>query len=88
VFNFPGRPRSESRNQLALNLARQDVRDYVFQFLDNLLSTNAIAFLRWDYNRNWSELGWDAVATDEQKEVYIKYVENLYSILHELRQTP
>jgi alpha-galactosidase len=85
VLNFAGRPRSESRNQLVLNLARQDARDYVFEFLDNLLSTNDIAFLKWDYNRNWSEPGWDAVATDEQKEVYVKYVENLYSILRELR---
>jgi alpha-galactosidase len=85
VLNFSGRPRSESRNQLVLNLARQDVRDYVFQFLDNLLSKNDIAFYKWDYNRNWSEPGWDAVATDEQKEVYVKYVDNLYSILRELR---
>jgi alpha-galactosidase len=85
VLNFVGRPRSESRNQLVLNLARQDVRDYVFHFLDNLLSTNDIAFLKWDYNRNWSEPGWDAVARDKQKEVYVKYVENLYSILRELR---
>jgi alpha-galactosidase len=85
VLNFPGRPRSESRNQLVLNLARQDVRDYVFQFLDDLLSKNDIAFYKWDYNRNWSEPGWDAVATDEQKEVYVKYVDNLYSILRELR---
>jgi alpha-galactosidase len=85
ALNFAGRPRSESRNQLVLNLARQDVRDYLFQFLDNLLNTNDIAFLKWDYNRNWSEPGWDAAATDEQKEVYVKYVDNLYSILRELR---
>jgi alpha-galactosidase len=85
VLNFAGRPRSESRNQLVLNLARQDVRDYVFQFLDDLLSKNDIAFYKWDYNRNWSEPGWDAIATDEQKKVYVKYVENLYSILRELR---
>lgn len=85
ALNFPGRPRSESRNQLVLNLARKDVRDYVFHFLDDLLSKNDIAFYKWDYNRNWSEPGWDAVATDEQKEVYVKYIENLYSILRELR---
>ncbi len=29
VLNFPGRPRSEQRNQLVLNLARPDVRAYV-----------------------------------------------------------
>jgi alpha-galactosidase len=85
VLNFPGRPRSEQRNQMVLNLARQDVRDYVFHFLDDLLNKNDIAFYKWDYNRNWSEPGWDAVATDRQKEVYVKYIENLYSILRELR---
>ncbi len=85
VLNFTGRPRTEQRNQLVLNLARQDVRDYVFGFLDNILSHNQIAFLKWDYNRNWSEPGWPAVAPDEQKEVYVEYVRNLYSILRELR---
>ena len=85
VLNFTGRPRSEQRNQLMLNLARKDVRDYVFGFLDDILSHNQIAFLKWDYNRNWSEPGWPAVAPDEQKAVYIEYVRNLYSILRELR---
>jgi alpha-galactosidase len=85
VFNFTGRPRTEGRNQLVLNLARPDVRAYVFGFLDKLLTENQIAFLKWDYNRNWSEPGWPAVAPDEQKQVYVKYVENLYSILRELR---
>lgn len=84
VLNFPGRPRTEGRNQLVLNLARQDVRDYVYGFLDQLLSENKIAFLKWDYNRNWSEPGWPAVAPDEQKAVYVEYVRNLYSILQQL----
>jgi alpha-galactosidase len=85
VLNFTGRPRSEGRNQLMLNLARPDVREYVFQFLDKLLNENDIAFLKWDYNRNWSEPGWPAVAPEDQKKVYIDYVTNLYSILDELR---
>ena len=85
VLNFAGRPRTEGRNQLVLNLARPDVRAYVYGFLDKLLTENQIAFLKWDYNRNWSEPGWPAVAPDEQKQVYVKYVENLYSILRELR---
>ncbi|WP_183764310.1 alpha-galactosidase [Tunturibacter empetritectus] len=85
VLNFTGRPRSEGRNQLMLNLARPDVREYVFQFLDKLLDENDIAFLKWDYNRNWSEPGWPAVAPEDQKKVYINYIQNLYSILEELR---
>jgi alpha-galactosidase len=85
VLNFPGRPRSEERNQLVLNLARQDVRDYVYGFLDKLLTENQIAFLKWDYNRNWSEPGWDELPAGEQKRVYVQFTRNLYSILAELR---
>ncbi len=86
VLNFPGRPRTESRNQLVLNLARPDVRDYIFGFLDKILTENDIAFLKWDYNRNWSEPGWDQVPVDEQKKVYVEFIRNLYSILAELRK--
>jgi len=85
VLNFTGRPRTEGRHQLVLNLARPDVREYVFRFLDKLLNENDIAFLKWDFNRNWSEPGWPAVAPDEQKQVYINYVRNLYAVLEELR---
>jgi alpha-galactosidase len=86
VLNFPGRPRSEQRNQLVLNLARPDVRAYVFGFLDKLLTDNDIAFLKWDYNRNWSEPGWDQLPPDEQKKVYVAFTRNLYSILAELER--
>jgi alpha-galactosidase len=85
VLNFTGRPRSEGRNQLVLNLARPDVRAYVYGFLDKLLTENDIAFLKWDYNRNWSEPGWPAVAPEDQKKVYVDFIRNLYSILAELR---
>ena len=85
AMNFPGRPRTEARNQLLLNLAREDVKEYVFQWLDQLVSDNDIAFLKWDYNRNWSEPGWDAVAPEDQKKIYVAYVRNLYDILDKLR---
>jgi alpha-galactosidase len=85
VLNFPGRPRSEVRHQLVLNLARKDVRDYVFHALDKLLAENDIAFLKWDYNRNWSEPGWPEVVPDEQKRVYVDQIRALYGILHDIR---
>jgi alpha-galactosidase len=85
VLNFPDRPRTEQRNQLVLNLARPDVRAYVFDTLDKLLSNNDIAFLKWDYNRNWSEPGWDQVPIAEQKKIYVEFIRNLYGILAELK---
>ena len=86
AMHFPGRPRTEMRNQLMLNLARADVREYVFGFLDELVSKNQISFLKWDYNRIWAEPGWEEVPLAEQKTIYVRYVENLYSILAELRR--
>jgi alpha-galactosidase len=86
VLNFPGRPRSEQRNQLVLNLARPDVRNYILGFLDKLLTENDIAFLKWDYNRNWSEPGWDQLPAAEQKKVYVEFTRNLYAILAELKK--
>jgi alpha-galactosidase len=86
VLNFKGRPETQQRNQLVLNLARPDVHAYILGFLDKLLTENDIAFLKWDYNRNWSEPGWDQVPLAEQKQVYVEYTKNLYAILAELRQ--
>jgi alpha-galactosidase len=85
VLNFPGRQRSEGRNQLVLNLAREDVKAHLLDVLDRLLRENDIQFLKWDYNRNWSEPGWPDVAPEEQQKVYVAYVRNLYDILRELR---
>ncbi len=85
VMNFPGRPRSELRNQLVLNLARDDVREYIFGVLDKLASEYNIRYFKWDMNRTFSEPGWPEMAPDEQKELWVKYVWNLYAILDRLR---
>src|SRR6185437_15478618 len=85
VMNFPGRPRSELRNQLVLNLARDDVRDYILNALDKLASEYNIRYFKWDMNRTFAEPGWPEVAPDEQKTLWVKYVRNLYDIMDRLR---
>src|SRR5580692_2543432 len=42
AMHFNDRPRSEARNQLILNVARDDVRDHIFAVLDKLVSENRI----------------------------------------------
>ena len=93
AMQFPNRQRTEQRNQLLLNLANPAVAAYVFEFLDRLLTDNAISFLKWDYNRNWSEPGWStapgssptAPNADAEQRIYVQYVSNLYDILQRLR---
>jgi alpha-galactosidase len=86
VMQYRGRPRTEGRNQLVLNLARTDVRDHVLAVLDDLVRRNDIAFLKWDYNRNWSEPGWPEADVRDQQAIYVAYVRNLYWIIDMLRK--
>lgn len=85
VINFPGRPRSELRNQLVLNLARKDVSDYIFNALDRLASEHNIRYFKWDMNRSFSEPGWPEVTPSDQRKLWVEYVRNLYDILDRLR---
>ena len=85
AMNFPGRPRSEARNQLVLNMAREDVKEYIFNSLDKVLAENNIRFIKWDMNRHFSEPGWQEMPVDEQKKIWVKYVTNVYAIIDRLR---
>ncbi len=85
AMHFNNRPRTEARNQLVLNMARDDVRDYIFNSVDKVLSENNIKFIKWDMNRHFSEPGWPEAPLAEQKEIWIKYVRNVYWIMDHLR---
>lgn len=50
-LHLPGQPRPTQRNQLVLDLTLPAVTDCLFERLDALLSGNAIAYLKWDHNR-------------------------------------
>jgi len=85
AIHFPGRPRTEGRNQLILNMARDDVKDYIFGLLDRLLAENNIRFIKWDMNRHITEPGWPSVSPAEQRKLYVTYVANVYEIFDRLR---
>lgn len=85
VFHFPHRTRHEGRNQLMLNLAREDVYQYLFTSFSALLSENNIKFIKWDHNRTLSEPGWPSAPAGEQREVRIRYIHNLYRLIDTLR---
>lgn len=85
VIHFPTRARTESRNQLILNMAREDVQEYVLGVLDKLLTENNIAFIKWDMNRAASEPGWPD-APGDPRELWVRYVWGVYRVWGELRQ--
>jgi len=86
VLRTPHRTAHEGRHQLVLNFAREDVKDYTLQWMDELLSKNNIKFIKWDMNRYISEAGWSDVEPMKQRELRIRYVQNLYEVLRTLRR--
>ncbi|MCX4426397.1 alpha-galactosidase [Streptomyces mirabilis] len=57
VYRIEGRPATLVRNQLLLDLGREDVQDFVIGTLDRLLGAYAISYLKWDMNRPPTERG-------------------------------
>ena len=57
ALHLPGRDQPTARNQLVLNLALPQVRDYLFGALDALLRDVPIAYLKWDHNRDLAPAG-------------------------------
>jgi alpha-galactosidase len=86
VYHFETRERTLIRNQLILNLARADVRQYIYEAIDSLLSENSIAFIKWDMNRNFSEPGSPAMPPEEQKEIWVRHARGVYDIVERLKQ--
>jgi len=82
VLHFPNRPRTTARNQLILNLAHPEVQRHLRDSLTRLLSENAIDFIKWDMNRNASEVGWgmDGPPEGDPRQLWVQYTEGLYAL--------
>lgn len=75
------RSRSESRNQLVLDLSRKDVCEYIKKALCDILDNAKISYVKWDMNRNMTEVGSALLGGKHQGEVYHRYILGLYSVL-------
>jgi alpha-galactosidase len=86
VLHFENRERTELRSQLVLNFARPDVAAWAHEWLDSLVTENAVDFLKWDMNRSFSEAGWPEHGTDGSADgLWIDHVRNVYGIIDRLR---
>jgi alpha-galactosidase len=78
-----GRKRTEFRNQLVLNLAREDVQEYLWAQLDTLLSSAPIDYVKWDFNRCFTDAGWPGEPYPQR--LWVDHVRGFYALLDRLR---
>ena len=86
ALHVPGREPSLGRNQLTLDLSRAEVTDYIFEQMDNILSCGEIDYVKWDMNRNMTEVGSAGWPKSQQREVFHRYILGLYSLLGKLTE--
>lgn len=80
-LQMPHRPVSRGRYQLVLDLSRRDVCDYIIGFMNRILDTVKVSYIKWDMNRNITD-AWSSIAeADKQGEIYHRYMLGLYYVL-------
>jgi alpha-galactosidase len=79
------RPRTESRNQLVLDLSREDVQKFVVDAVSTVIESADISYLKWDFNRHLTEIGNEILPAERQGEILHRYYLGLYAILAQLR---
>ena len=83
-IHIPGRNRSEARRQLILDYSREDVCNYIIEKISEVLSSAPISYVKWDMNRNMSEIGSAKLPDNRQREVAHRYILGLYKVLEEI----
>ncbi|MDD3336700.1 MAG: alpha-galactosidase [Eubacteriales bacterium] len=86
IIQIPTRKPSLQRHQLVLNLARDEIRDWIIDWLDQLIRDFHLDYLKWDMNRYVSENGWPDAAIEDQPSLSIRYTQNLMSIWKHLNE--
>jgi alpha-galactosidase len=84
AVGVPGRRRTESRNQLVLDLANPAVVDHVADAIGAILASVAVDYVKWDWNRFITEPWTPAVSPDRQGEFFHRYVLGLYDLYERL----
>ncbi|MFW6389908.1 MAG: alpha-galactosidase, partial [Halanaerobiales bacterium] len=83
-IHVPERPRTESRNQLILDLSRKEVQNKIIEMLTDILGNAPISYVKWDMNRKMTEIGSAKLPPERQRELPHRYMLGLYEILETL----
>lgn len=81
-----GRPFCRGRNQLVLDITREEVYQYLEQRLFAILAENKISYIKWDMNRHMTDAYSSALPPERQPELFHRYILQLYRLLKSLNE--
>ncbi|MGM0125297.1 alpha-galactosidase [Enterococcus sp. AZ194] len=77
-------PSSIGRNQYVLDFSRSEVREEIYRQVTQILDNVPIDYIKWDMNRNMTEVASVLRETDQQMETSHRYILGLYEFLEKL----
>ena len=80
AIGLPDRERCLGRHQCMLDLTRKDVCDYIVDSVNSILKKHNIEYVKWDYNRNVTEVFSFGRDAEHQQEFAHRYALGLYDI--------
>lgn len=86
ILSAPERFESPGRQQYVLDFSRNEVIDYIFGLLDQILSKSQISYIKWDMNRYITECYSRTAASNQQGMVFHKYILGVYDLYTRLTQ--
>ena len=84
AIHVPGVDNHLGRHQCIINLTIKEVREYIINTISDILENANIEYVKWDMNRNMSDVFSAALPADRQGEFYHRYILGLYEILETL----
>ncbi|MDO5363411.1 MAG: alpha-galactosidase [Blautia sp.] len=84
AIQIPSREATQSRCQYVLDLSRPEVQDYAYECVAKILRSANIAYVKWDMNRQLSDLGSSWLDRESQQELFHRYVLGLYRMQERL----
>lgn len=84
IVHTPGRKPAYGRNQYVLDITRPEVRKFITDTMKMIFAEVNIQYIKWDMNRNISDMYSGALPPERQGEFMHRYILGLYEILEEL----
>ncbi|MGN1156390.1 MAG: alpha-galactosidase [Agathobacter sp.] len=80
AIQIPGREAGLCRNQYVLDLTREEVKEYVWERIKDVITSANVEYVKWDMNRQLADIGSYGLAADCQGELYHRYVLAVYEL--------
>lgn len=84
MIGVPNRHLSPGRNQFVLDMSRTEVVDYLFEAMSKIITSTKLDYIKWDMNRNITEMFGASLAANEQLEMPHRYILGVYQLYNRL----